>query len=267
MGIIKKRKVLTREEEIALFGILRDEKSTEDEKSRARETLVLRNMGLVVKEARRFAFNGSIPMEDLVQEGAQGLVRAIEKFDPSMNKKFSTYATFWVKRDVGRRVRTSSDVIHIPEHTSEAARIAKAAIARFEAAAGRLPTRAEFEAVSGMSAEKAADAFRAVQKTTSIHTPVGDDGGSELGDVIEDRNAEPPYARTERDEGLAMLAKALRSLPEAHRAVLAIRYGVLDRPMSQAGVAKVFGVSEADVAELAGRLGLAGGKPGSPRVQ
>ena len=104
MGIIKKRKVLTREEEAALFKTLRDENTSAEEKKRVEETLVLRNMGLVVKEARRFVSNGSIPMEDLVQEGAQGLVRAIQKFDPGMGKKFSTYATFWVKRDVGRMV-------------------------------------------------------------------------------------------------------------------------------------------------------------------
>lgn len=260
MGIIKKRKVLTREEEAALFGTLRDEKSTKEEKKRAEETLVLRNMGLVVKEARRFASNGSIPMEDLLQEGAQGLVRAIQKFDPSMGKKFSTYATFWVKRDVGRMVRTSSDVIHVPEHTSETARIAKAAIAKFEAENGRKPTKSEFEKIAGMTAEKAEEAFKAVQKTASIHTPVGDDNGSELGDLIEDQNAELPSAGLERDEGRAVLSKALRSLPKTERAILAIRYGVLARPMTPVGVAKAFGVSEEELVREAERLGLAGEK-------
>lgn len=260
MGIIKKRKVLTREEETALFEKLHDENTPAEEKRRVEETLVLRNMGLVVKEARRFASNGSIPMEDLVQEGAQGLVRAIQKFDPSMGKKFSTYATFWVKRDVGRMVRTSSDVIHVPEHTSEAARIAKAAIARFEAENGRKPTKSEFEKIAGMTAEKAEEAFKAVQKTASIHAPVGDDSGSELGDLIEDQNAERPSAGLERDEGRAVLSKALRSLPNAERAILAIRYGVLARPMTPAGVAKTFGVSEEELVREAERLGLAGEK-------
>ena len=266
MGIIKKRKVLTREEEAALFKTLRDEKTSPAEKKRIEETLVLRNMGLVVKEARRFASNGSIPMEDLVQEGAQGLVRAIQKFDPGMGKKFSTYATFWVKRDVGRLVRTSSDVIHVPEHTSEAARIAKAAIARFEAENGRKPTKSEFEKIAGMTAEKAEEAFRAVQKTASIHTPVGDDNGSELGDLIEDQNAERPSAGLERDEGRAVLSKALRSLPKTERAILAIRYGVLARPMTPAGVAKAFGVSEEEMVREAERLGLAGEKAEEARA-
>jgi len=260
MGIVKKRKVLTREEEAALFGILRGEKSTEEEKKRAEETLVLRNIGLVVKEARRFASNGSIPMEDLLQEGAMGLVRAIQKFDPAMGKKFSTYATFWVKRDVGRIVRTSSDVIHVPEHTSEAARIAKSAIAKFEAEHGRKPTKSEFEKAAGMTVEKAEEAFKAVQKTASIHAPVGDDGGTEMGDLIEDQNAEPPCAEMERAEGRAVLAKALRSLPPAERAVLSLRYGAADRPMSPSGVAKAFGVPVAEMEAEAARLGLAGEK-------
>ena len=260
MGIIKKRKVLTREEETALFEALRGENTSAKEKKRVEETLVLRNMGLVVKEARRFASNGSIPMEDLVQEGAQGLIRAIQKFDPGMGKKFSTYATFWVKRDVGRMVRTSSDVIHIPEHTSEAARIAKAAIAKFEVENGRKPTKSEFEKIAGMTAEKAEEAFKAVQKTTSIHTPVGDDRESEFGDLIEDQNTEPPSTELERDEGRAILSKALRSLPKAERAILAIRYGVLACPMTPAGIAKTFGVSKDEMIREAERLGLAGEK-------
>jgi len=266
MGIIKKRKVLTREEESALFETLRDENTSAAEKKRIEETLVLRNMGLVVKEARRFASNGSIPMEDLVQEGAQGLVRAIQKFDPSMGKKFSTYATFWVKRDVGRMVRTSSDVIHVPEHTSEAARIAKAAIARFEAENGRKPTKSEFEKIAGMTAEKAEEAFRAVQKTTSIHTPVGDDNGSELGDLIEDQNAELPSTEMERDEGRAVLAKALRFLPKSERALLAVRYGVMARPMTPPGVARAFGVPEEEMAREAESMGLAGEKAEAARA-
>ena len=260
MGIIKKRKVLTREEEAALFEALRGENTSAKEKKRVEETLVLRNMGLVVKEARRFASNGSIPMEDLVQEGVQGLVRAIQKFDPGMGKKFSTYATFWVKRDVGRMVRTSSDVIHIPEHTSEAARIAKAAIAKFEAENGRRPTKDEFEKIAGMTAEKAEEAFKAVQKTASIHAPAGDDDKSELGDLIEDQNAELPSAELERGEGRAVLSKALCSLSKAERAVLAVRYGVLARPMTPSGVAKAFGVPEDEMVREAERLGLTGEK-------
>ena len=266
MGIIKKRKVLTREEETALFEALRGENTSAKEKKRVEETLVLRNMGLVVKEARRFASNGSIPMEDLLQEGAQGLIRAIQKFDPTLGRKFSTYATFWVKRDVGRMVRTSSDVIHVPEHTSEAARIAKAAIAKFENEHGRKPTRAEFEKAAGMTVEKAEEAFKAVQKTASIHAPVGDDDKTEMGDLIEDQNAESPSAGLERGETRAVLSKALRSLPKAERAILAVRYGVLARPMSPSGVAKAFDVPEKEMEAEAERLGLAGEKTGASRA-
>lgn len=260
MGIIKKRKVLTREEEAALFRTLRDEKSTAAEKKAAEETLVLRNIGLAVKEARKWAAKGGVPMEDLVQEGARGLVRAMQKFDPSTGYKFSTYATFWVKRDVGRMARTSSDVIHVPEHTSEAARIAKAAIARFEAENGRSPTDVEFEKASGMTAEKARSAIAAVQKTASMHAPVGDEGGAELGDLLEDQRAEVPGDEMSRSDGRALIARALRGLTPDERTVLAARYGVSARPMTPAGVAKAFGVPEAEMVREAERLGLAGEK-------
>lgn len=258
--------MLTREEEAALFRTVRDEKAPASRRQKAEETLVLKNIGLAVKEARKWAVPGGIPMEDLVQEGAKGLVRAIKKFDPSTGHKFSTYATFWVKRDVGRLARTSSDVIHVPEHTSEAARIAKAAVARFEAENGRPPTKAEFEKASGMKAAKAVEAVKAVRKTVSIHTPVGDDGGSELGDLVEDRNAEPPYGEMSREDGRAALGRALRSLPGRDRAVLAVRYGTLAAPMTPAGVARTFGVPEADMVREAERLGLAGEKAETARA-
>jgi RNA polymerase primary sigma factor len=243
MGIIKRREVLTREEELELFRKARDPEGTPESRAAAEETLVLKNMGLVVKEARRFACNEAVPQDDLIQEGARGLVRAIRKFDPAMGKKFSTYATYWVKRDVGRLVRTSSDVIHVPEHTSEAARIAKAAAARFEAENGRAPTAAEFEKASGMSAAKAAEAIAACRRTASIHAPVGEDG-TEMGDLVEDEKSPRPDDEMARADGRLVLRRALNALPPAERAVLALRFGVHE-PMTKAGFAEAFGVREA----------------------
>jgi len=244
MGIVKKRKVLTREEEISLFETLRDENTSAEEKKRIEETLVLRNMGLVVKEARRFASNGSIPMEDLVQEGAKGLVRTIRKFDTESGCKFSTYATYWIKRDIGRMVRTKSGVIHVPEHTSEAARKAKTVIARFEADHGRKPTPKEFADLSGIDPDKAKEALEAVQKPVSIHTPVGDDGDAELGDLIEDRNVGEPSDPVIESESSAMLKEAVRRLSPVERAILALRYGVMSIPMTRKSIARTFMVPE-----------------------
>lgn len=248
MKIIKKRNILTKEDEISLLNIVKDEKSSAAEKSKAEETLVLRNMGLVVKEARRWATNGSIPMEDLVQEGAKGLVRAIQKFDINSGNKFSTYATWWVKRDIGRIVRTGSDVIHVPEHISEAARIAKTAISKFESENGRKPTIEEFEKISGMSSDKAEEAFKAIQKTASIHTPVGDENGSELGDLIEDQKAEEPYSNMVRSEGMSILSKCMDKLSSTERTVLAVRYGTVSEPMKIEDLAKEFNIPVAELA-------------------
>ena len=174
--------------------------------------------------------------------------------------KLDVWAGSWECRS------TSSDVIHVPEHTSEAARIAKAAIAKFENEHGRKPTAAEFEKAAGMTVEKAEEAFKAVQKTASIHAPVGDDDKTEMGDLIEDQNTEPPSAGLERGEARAVLSKALRSLPKTERAILAVRYGVLARPMTPSGVAKAFGVPEKEMEAEAERLGLAGEKAGVSAV-
>lgn len=244
MKMIRKREVLSKEDEVALFKAARDENASEASRKKAEEILVLRNMGLVIKEARRWASNGSIPVEDLIQEGAKGLVRAIQKFDIDRGHKFSTCATYWIKRDIGRTVRTSSDVIHVPEHMSEAARIAKSVISKFESEHGRKPTDEEFEKLSGMTVKKANDAFEAIQKTASIHTPVGDDKGSELGDLIEDQKTDEPDAAMARLESKNLLSKAVNTLQPNEKMVLALRYGVVSEPMPKSEIAGFFGVPE-----------------------
>ena len=243
----RNKDLLTKEEELNLFKIARDENCSESERSKAEDTLVLKNMGLVLKEARRYATNGSIPLEDLIQEGAQGLVRAIQKFDPSSGHKFSTYATFWIKRDIGRTIRTASDVVHVPEHVAEAARIAKANLTKFENEYGREPTNEEFEKVVGMSREKAEDAIQAIQKTSSIHTPIGDDNGTEFGDLIEDQKTNGPSDELAISESRIILDKALSNLTLEEQTILAMRYGVMSKPMTLKNISKVFNVCESEL--------------------
>jgi RNA polymerase sigma factor (sigma-70 family) len=240
----KNKELLTKEEELNLFKIARDENRSKIERSKAEDTLVLKNMGLVLKEARRYVTNGSIPMEDLIQEGSQGLVRAIQKFDPSSDNKFSTYATWWIKRDIGRMIRTKSSVVHVPEHIAEAARIVKANINKFENEYGREPTDEEFEKVVCMPREKAEEAIQAIQKTTSIHTPVGDDNGTEFGDLIEDQKTNGPDDELAMSEGCNILTRALSNLTLEEQTMLAIRYGVISKPMSLKDIAKVFNIPE-----------------------
>lgn len=240
----KNKDLLTKDEELNLFKIARDENRSKIERSKAEDTLVLKNMGLVLKEARRYATNGSIPMEDLIQEGSQGLVRAIQKFDPSSDNKFSTYATWWIKRDIGRMIRTKSNIVHIPEHIAEAARIAKARINKFENEYGREPTAEEFEKAVYMPKEKAEEVFQAVQKPTSIHTPIGDDNGTEIGDLIEDQKSYGPDDELAMSEGCNILTKALSNLTLEEQIILAMRYGVITKPMSLKNIAKVFNIPE-----------------------
>lgn len=265
MGIVKKRKLLTKEQELKLFEILRSDKSTPEQKAKAESVLVVRNLGLVLKSAKRWA-PGGVPLEDLVQEGALGLVRAIRSFDPSKGCRFSTHATNWVRRDVGRFGRTKSDVVHVPEHVFEAARLARKAVSEFEAAHGREPSPGEFEAVVGMTKARAEEAFQAVQKSSSLHAPVGDEGGSEMGDLIEDQNAPAPSDEMERAEAEAVLSKALRGLSSEERMMLALKFGVVGAPMTPASVAGAFGVPAGELEAEAARLGLAGENARPPRA-
>ena len=187
MGIIKKRKVLTREEETALFGILRDEKSTKEEKKRAEETLLLRNMGLVVKEARRFASNGSIPMEDLLQEGFFGLLKAAEAYDPAEGVAFMTYAWQWLRNAMFGSIRATGSAIRLPSHIQEKIWKYRRFISEYQKSTGSSPSDAQICAALSVDAAALAKIREALKAATlaSIDAPVDDsDGSLTLGDSL-----------------------------------------------------------------------------------
>lgn len=244
------KNLLTKEEEITLFNIINDENASQFEKTKAENRIVQANTGLVYTAAKKYFSNGSIPAEDLMQEGFMGLTRAIKKFDVTKGFKFSTMATRWIARDIGRAIRTKSDVIHIPEHVAETARIAKAAITKFENEHGRIPTAEEFEAISGISKEKADEAILAVQKTTSIHVPVGDDKGTEMGDLIKDENSKDPGSNMIQVEGRDMIADCLSKLAPKNRFVLAARYGTLVNGMSIKELSEMIHIPVDEVATM-----------------
>src|SRR2546421_984537 len=165
--------LLTKDEEVMLA------KRIEAGDPVAKRRMIESNLRLVVSIAKQYRGQG-VPFLDLIQEGVLGLNRAVEKFDWRRDLKFSTYATWWIRQAVQRAVANQSRTIRLPVHVSERVRRVDATRASLEARLGRDVSDDEVAKASGVAVPDVVDA-RSLPRTSSMHTPVGDDGDSEMG--------------------------------------------------------------------------------------
>jgi len=191
----------------------------------ARTTMVESNLRLVISVARRFSSTG-MPLEDLVQEGNLGLLRAVEKFDWRRGFKFSTYATWWIRQAI---VRGAADrgvrAIRLPVHVDERVARLRRGQARLRGQLGREPSDAELAAHLDLPVGRAALLMEIARAVASLDAPVGDDGVV-LGDLLADQGALDPGELAAEAVGQRALARALGSLPERERKLLTLRFGL-----------------------------------------
>ena len=161
------------------------------EGERAKDLFIRANLRLVVSIARRYVRSG-MPMLDLIQEGNTGLVRAVEKFDYVRGYKFSTYATWWIRQAISRAIAQQERTVRLPVHLVEDVNRMRNVARQLTRELGRDPEPEQIAAALGVPVERVHELMRWSQDTVSLDTPVGDDGDTNLGDLVADSDAPSP---------------------------------------------------------------------------
>jgi RNA polymerase primary sigma factor len=215
----------------------------------AKERMINANLRLVVSQARRYQGHG-LPMEDLVQEGMLGLIRAVEKFDWRRGFKFSTYGTLWIRQALQRGLQNHGRTIRLPVHVAQRQTKVRKTESELSTKLSRDPTDEEVAAVAGIPVDEVAELRELTRGLTSLDQPVGEDGETALGDLLASERPEPSdeIADADRDR---RLNEVVGQLPEAERNVIRLRFGLAgDEPRSLRQTGVELGIPMAQAREL-----------------
>jgi RNA polymerase primary sigma factor len=217
---IGREQLLTAEQELELAARIKRGDRT------ARERMITANLRLVVKLAADYA-NLGLPLLDLISEGNIGLMKAVERFDPSKGGKLSTYAAWWIKQAIKRALANQSKTIRVPVHQVEKIAKIRRLTEQLTAELGREPSDEELADEVGLTAAKVAALKSSAIRPASLDAPVGHDNGETLfGEMISDENAEDPLEQLEEKDLRGSLPALLGVLTPREREIIKMRYGL-----------------------------------------
>ena len=216
----------------------------------AREHMIKANLRLVVKIAKDFDGMG-LPLLDMINEGNIGLMRAVERFDPAKGAKLSTYAAWWIKQAIKRALANQGKTIRLPVHlVDRVAKIRRTAL-RLHEELGREPTEAEIAEALGMTRERVAELITASYRPASLDAPIGDDGETQLQDVVRDENIQTAYEDFESQTRHDLVRELIDQLDERELTIIRYRFGLdggPERTLEEVG--ERFGVTRERIRQI-----------------
>jgi len=236
--------LLIAEEEINLA------QRVEKGEKKARSKLIQSNLRLVVSIAKRY-LGRRMNFLDLIQEGNQGLMRAVEKYDWRRGYKFSTYATWWIRQAITRAIADQARTIRIPVHMVETINKLSQTARRMTQELGREVTKEELAEKMELTPQRVQEIFKIAQETTSLEKPVGDEDDSFLGDFIQDTSQPSPYDSASKQFLKENINEVFQTLSEREAKVLKMRFGLSGyRSMTLEEVGKEFGVTRERIRQI-----------------
>lgn len=237
---ISRHRVLTKDEEFALFERLRGGDES------AREEIIACNLRLVVRLAQRFQGKG-LSLEDLVQEGNLGLLEVINRFDHQLGFRFSTYAAFWIRQSMQVAVRKQGSLIRLPVRKARLLGRMSEVIQEFQSTEGRAPDPAEMAERLGISERQVGELVKLSKTTLSLDAPLDEEGGT-LRDRVADERTPLPSSCTMEKELTRKINQALSQLSERENSILRLRFGLAgQKSRSLRSISRRVGLSQEGV--------------------